>query len=91
MALAQSNAASFFGQFAHSGGWHSARNPQNSQPTYIMTKFIITAIATLALASCADLTVGINNDKLEGSYSSKGGLVIMPKVPTAIQIIEPAK
>ena len=56
-----------------------------------MTKFIITAIATLALASCADLTVGINNDILEGSYSSKGGLVIMPKVPTAIQIIEPAK
>ena len=56
-----------------------------------MTKFIITAIATLALASCADLTVGINNDKLEGSYSAKGGLVIMPKVPTAIQIIEPAK
>ena len=56
-----------------------------------MTKIIIASIATLALASCEGLTVGINNDILEGSYSSKGGLVIMPKVPTAIQIIEPAK
>lgn len=53
-----------------------------------MTKFIITAIATLALASCEGLTVGINNDQLDGSYSAKGGLVITPK---QIQIIEPAK
>ena len=56
-----------------------------------MTKFIITAIATLALASCEGLTVGINNDKLEGSYSAKGGLVIAPKIPSSFQIIEPAK
>jgi hypothetical protein len=88
--LASLNAASFFGQFAHSGGWHSAREPQNSQPTTIMIK-LLTLFTALITASCADLTVGINNDILEGSYSSKGGLVIMPKVPTAIQIIEPAK
>ena len=55
-----------------------------------MTK-LLTLFAALITASCADLTVGIKNDILEGSYSSKGGLVIMPKVPTAIQIIEPAK
>jgi len=52
---------------------------------------LLTLFAALITASCAGLTVGINNDKLEGSYSAKGGLVIMPKVPTAIQIIEPAK
>ena len=52
---------------------------------------LLTLFAALITASCADLTVGINNDILEGSYSAKGGLVIMPKVPTAIQIIDPAK
>jgi len=52
---------------------------------------LLTLFTALIAASCADLTVGINNDILEGSYSSKGGLVIMPKLPTAIQVIEPAK
>jgi len=52
---------------------------------------LLTLFTALLTASCAGLTVGINNDILEGSYSSKGGLVIMPKVPTAIQVIEPAK
>ena len=56
-----------------------------------MTKFIIAAIAMLALATCAGLTADLKTDNLDGSYSAKGGLVIMPKVPTAIQIIEPAK
>ena len=60
----------------------------DSKPIHIMIRYIITALATLALASCEGLTVGINNDKLEGSYSSKGGLILTPK---AIQIIEPAK
>jgi hypothetical protein len=55
-----------------------------------MTK-ILTLFAALITASCADLTVGINNDILEGSYSSKGGLVIAPKIPTSFQIIKPAK
>ena len=56
-----------------------------------MTKLIITAIATLALASCAGLTADLKTNTLDGSYSAKGGLVIVPKIPAAIQIIEPAK
>ena len=56
-----------------------------------MTKIIITAIATLTLASCAGLTADLKTDQLDGSYSAKGGLVVAPKIPTSFQIIEPAK
>ena len=56
-----------------------------------MTKLIITAIATLVLASCEGLNVSLDNDKFQGAYSAKGGLVVAPKIPTAITIIEPAK
>lgn len=56
-----------------------------------MTKYIITAIATLAIASCEGLNVSLDNDKFQGGYSAKGGLVVTPKIPTAITIIEPAK
>lgn len=56
-----------------------------------MTKLITAAIATLVLASCEGLTVGIDNEKFQGGYSAKGGLVVSPKIPTAITIIEPAK
>lgn len=53
-----------------------------------MIKYIITAIAALALTSCEGLQVSLDNDDFQGSYSEKGGLVISPK---AIRIIEPAK
>ena len=55
-----------------------------------MTK-ILTLIAALITASCAGLTANFENEALNANYSAKGGLVIMPKVPTAIQVIEPAK
>jgi len=53
-----------------------------------MIKYIITAISALALSSCEGLQVSLDNENFKGSYSSKGGLLI---VPQAIQIIEPAK
>jgi len=53
-----------------------------------MIKYIVTILATLALASCEGLTVDLNNDQFKGSYSAKGGLVISPN---AIRIIEPSK
>lgn len=56
-----------------------------------MKKLIIAAIATLVLASCEGLNVGIDNEKFQGSYSAKGGLVIYPKIPREITIIDPAK
>ena len=48
-------------------------------------------ITALISASCAGLTANFENEALNANYSAKGGLVVMPKVPTAIQIIEPAK
>ena len=56
-----------------------------------MTKYIIAAIATLVLASCEGLNVSFQDKHFGTSYSSKAGLVISPKIPTAITIIEPAK
>jgi hypothetical protein len=55
-----------------------------------MTK-ILTLIAALITASCAGLTANFENEALDANYSAKGGLVIVPKIPAAIQIIEPAK
>ena len=52
---------------------------------------LLLLFAALISASCAGLTADLKTDTLDGSYSAKGGLVIVPKVPTAIQIIEPAK
>ena len=56
-----------------------------------MTKLIIAAIATLVLASCEGLNVSFQDEHFGTSYSSKGGLVVTPKIPTTITIIEPAK
>ena len=56
-----------------------------------MTKYIIASIATLVLASCEGLNVSLDNDKFQGGYSAKGGLVVTPKIPTSITIIDPAK
>jgi len=53
-----------------------------------MIKYILLALATLALAACEGLSVNLDNDQFKGSYSAKGGLVISPQ---AIRIIEPAK
>lgn len=53
-----------------------------------MIKYILLALATLALAACEGLSVNLDNDQFKGSYSAKGGLVILPQ---AIRIIEPAK
>ena len=54
-----------------------------------MTKYIITAIATLALASCEGLNVSFQDEHFgTGSYSSKGGLLVAPK---AVQLIAPAE
>jgi hypothetical protein len=67
------------------------KTPFFTKEITIMTKLITAAIATLVLASCEGLTVGIDNEKFQGGYSAKGGLVVSPKIPTAITIIEPAK
>lgn len=59
-----------------------------------MTKYIAIIAATIAAlisASCDGLSVDLNNDAFQGSYSAKGGMVIMPKIPSSIQLIEPAK
>lgn len=54
-------------------------------------KFIITAIASIALASCEGITAKYQGDTIDAEYSSKGGLIIYPKAPAAIQVIEGTK
>jgi hypothetical protein len=88
MASALSRDALYTGRSEPLVVFPSARKPQNLQPTTTMIKYIVTILATLALASCEGLTVDLNNDQFQGSYSAKGGLVIAPQ---AIRIIEPSK
>lgn len=45
----------------------------------------------LALTSCEGISVDLDNKHLTGTYSAKRGLVIVPKAPKGIVIIEPAK
>ena len=52
---------------------------------------ILTLFTALITASCAGLTANFENEALNANYSAKGGLVVMPKVPPVIQVIEPAK
>ena len=60
--------------------------------THITTMIkLLLLFAALISASCAGLTVGLANEALDASYSAKGGLVVMPKLPPVIQVIEPAK
>lgn len=58
-------------------------------------KHTITAIfatfATLILASCEGITAHYSGEAIDAEYSSKGGLVIYPKAPAAIQIIDGTK
>ena len=54
-------------------------------------KFIITSIATIALASCEGITAKYSGDAIDAEYSAKGGLVVYPKAPAAIQVIEGTK
>ena len=58
--------------------------------TKLLTLFAA-LITALISASCEGLTVGLENEALNANYSAKGGLVVMPKVPPVIQVIEPAK
>ena len=51
----------------------------------------ILLLLPLALASCEGLSVDLDNEHLSGTYSAKRGLVIVPKAPKGIVIIEPAK
>ena len=55
-----------------------------------MIKYILLAVISVALASCEGLSVDLDNENFQGSYSEKGGLVITPKTPTIV-IIDPAK
>ena len=56
---------------------------------------IITAtfatITALFLASCEGITAQYSGEAIDAEYSAKGGLVIYPKAPAAIQIIEGSK
>ena len=52
---------------------------------------LLLLFAALISASCAGLTVGLENEALDANYSAKGGLVVMPKLPPVIQVIKPAK
>ena len=58
-------------------------------------KTIITAtfatITTLFLASCEGITASYKGEAIDAEYSAKGGLIIYPKVPQAIQVVDPAK
>ena len=58
-------------------------------------KIIITAtlatITALILASCEGITAQYSGEAIDAEYSSKGGLVIYPKAPAAIQIIDGTK
>ena len=58
-------------------------------------KTIITAtfatITTLILASCEGITASYKGEALDAEYSAKGGLVVYPKAPAAITIIEGTK
>lgn len=55
-----------------------------------MIKYLLAAAASLALASCEGLSVDLDNEHFQGSYSEKGGMVITPKTPKII-LIDPAK
>ena len=51
----------------------------------------LSALITIALASCEGITAKYQGDAIDAEYSAKGGLVVYPKAPRAITIIEPAK
>ena len=58
-------------------------------------KIIFTAtlatITALILASCEGVSAQYQGVAIDAEYSSKGGLVIYPKAPAAIQIIDGTK
>ena len=56
-----------------------------------MIRIITAAISTLILASCENITATYQGEAVDAEYSPKGGLVIYPKIPQAVQVIEPAK
>lgn len=56
-----------------------------------MIRIITAAISTLILASCENITATYQGEAVDAEYSPKGGLVIYPKIPQAVQVIDPAK
>ena len=58
-------------------------------------KIIFTAtlatITALLLASCEGVSAQYQGVAIDAEYSAKGGLVVYPKAPAAIQIIDGTK
>lgn len=54
-------------------------------------KYIAIALITIALAACEGITASYQGKTIDAEYSAKGGLVVYPKAPRAITIIDPAK
>jgi hypothetical protein len=52
---------------------------------------IFATITALILASCEGITASYKGEAIDAEYSSKGGLVVYPKAPAAIQVIEGTK
>jgi len=52
---------------------------------------ILATITALILASCEGVSAQYQGEAIDAEYSAKGGLVVYPKAPAAIQIIDGTK